>query len=128
MVDKPGRPVCLGLGSKGACFVDTMLTAAGRFLVLKTLLPFRLLLRIGGRGLGPGSLTVVMIRVMRPEGSGLLALNAVLVLVLLPAVSDACAVTGILTAVFRSKTGEVACFNKLPRAVKTRAGGVWQRQ
>lgn len=88
-----------------------MLTAAGRFLVLKTLLPFRLLLRIGGRGLGPGSLTVVIIRVMRPEGSGLLELNAVLVL--LPAVSDACAVTGILTAVFRSKTGEVARFNKL---------------
>lgn len=49
-----------------ALLVDTILTAATRFLVLKTLLTFFVLLPVRMGGLGPEILTVVLIRAERP--------------------------------------------------------------
>lgn len=69
MVNGAAADLLLG-AAKGpesaALLVDTILTAATRFLVLKTLLTFFVLLpvRMGGRG--PDILTVVLIRAERP--------------------------------------------------------------
>lgn len=63
--------VGFGPASEGAVLAATILTAAVRFLVLKTVvvLPLlRLLLRMGALGLGPDILTVVVMRVVRPPG------------------------------------------------------------
>lgn len=65
--------VGFGPASEGAVLAATILTAAVRFLVLKTVvvLPLlRLLLRMGALGLGPDILTVVVMRVVRPPGEG----------------------------------------------------------
>lgn len=60
-----------GPASEGAVLAATILTAAVRFFVLKTvvMLPLlRLLLRMGALGLGPDILTVVVMRAVLPPG------------------------------------------------------------
>lgn len=111
-----------------ALLVDTILTAATRFLVLNTLWTFFVLLPVRTGGRGPDILTVVLIRAERPgkvneaEVMSVLWLLWELLLMLLvlmletpPAVSAAWArklVTGMLGARV-SKIGESCWSNKL---------------
>lgn len=70
------------MGPASEALADTILTAATRFFVLKTVFPLLLLRRLGARG--REILSVAVMRVVRPPDDDKMGVRVVVVVVVLP--------------------------------------------